>query len=129
MSALEDFLGLTDVSEMRETITIDINGKKLDIVVRPITESEHSEFQRRCNIINKNKISFDQKKYNDLILSSCIVEPEFNTESFLKKAGCQTAVEFLNKKFPAGVLTDIVQKIQKLSGFESFEMEIETAKN
>ena len=102
---------------------------ELLIYDRPLTEEEHSEFQKRCNVYNKNKVSFNSAKYNSLVLESCIVEPCFSSEEFLKKAKCVSATEFLNKKFPAGILSDIAQKIEKLSGFESYEVEIENAKN
>lgn len=129
MSKLEDFLGLTDISEVRKTIIVKVDGKELELVIRPITEEEHSEFQRRSNNISKNKVTFDSGKYNNLVLESCIVEPNFSDEAFLKKVKCISAIEFLNKKFPAGVLNDIAGEIQKLSGFESYELEIENAKN
>lgn len=129
MSKLDDFLNLNDVSEIKKTIKVNIGGKDLDIVIRAITEAEHTEFQRRSNVINKNKITFDSGKYSNLVLEACIVEPNFKDAEFLKKAGCVSATEFINKKFPAGVVSDISQKIQELSGFESYEMEIENAKN
>ena len=129
MSKLEDFLGLSDVSEIRKELTVDINGKKLSLTVRPITENEHNEYVKRCNVIKGNKVTFDSGKYNNLVLSDCIVEPNFNNVEFLAKAKCHNAEEFLNKKFPSGVLANISSEIQKLSGFESYEMEIENAKN
>lgn len=129
MSKLDDFLGLTDVSEIRKTINVSIGGKELELVIRPLTEDEHSDFQRRSNNISKNKVTFDSAKYSNLVLTTCIVEPNFSDEEFLRRAKCQTPSEFLNKKFPAGVLTDISVEIQKLSGFESYDMEIENAKN
>lgn len=129
MSKLDDFLGLTDISEVRKTIKVNVDGKELELVIRPITEEEHSEFQRRSNIFSKNKITFDTGKYNNLILETCIVEPNFSDEGFLKKAKCISGIEFLNKKFPAGTLQDIAQQIQELSGFESYDLEIENAKN
>lgn len=128
-SKLDDFLNLADVSEIRETIKETVNGKELEFVIRPLTEEEHSEFQKRCNVYNKKKVSFDSAKYNGLVLEACIVEPCFSNEDFLKKAKCISAIEFMNKKFPAGTLTDIAQKIEELSGFESYEVEIENAKN
>ena len=129
MSKLDDFLGLTDVSEVRKTVKVKVDGKELEVVVRPITEEEHTEFQRRSQNFTKNKMVFDSGKYNNLVLESCIVEPDFSDADFLKKVKCISAVEFLNKKFPAGTLQDIANEIQKLSGFESYEMEIENAKN
>lgn len=129
MSKLDDFLGLTDISEVRKTISVNVDGKDLELVIRPITEDEHTEFQRRSNNISKNKVTFDSGKYNNLVLTACIVEPNFSDADFLKKAKCISATEFLNKKFPAGTLTDIANEIQKLSGFESYDLEIENAKN
>lgn len=129
MSRLEDFLGLVDVSDIRETIKVSMSGKDFEFVIRPLTDEEHNELQKRCQTIVKNKVNFDNGKYNKLLLESCIVEPDFNNAEFLNKVKCVSGVEFLEKKFPAGVLMDIGVKIQKLSGFESFEMEIENAKN
>lgn len=129
MSKLDDFLGLTDVSEIRKEITVNIDGKDFGLTIRPLTEEEHRTFQKRSYSVSKNKMNFDTGKYNNLTLESCIVEPNFSDEQFLKKAKCLSAIDFLSKKFPAGVLTDIAQKIQELSGFESYEMEIENAKN
>lgn len=129
MSKLDDFLGLTDVSEVRKVIPINVGGTVLEITIKPVSEEEHSEFQKRCQVFNKNKMTFDTAKYNNLILESCIVEPNFSSEEFLRKAKCQTASEFINKKFPAGVVSDIAIEIQKLSGFDSYEMEVENAKN
>ena len=129
MSKLDDFLGLTDVSEVRKVIPINVGGTVLEITIKPVSEEEHSEFQKRCQVFNKNKMTFDTAKYNNLILESCIVEPNFSSEEFLRKAKCQTASEFINKKFPAGVVSDIAVEIQKISGFDSYEMEVENAKN
>lgn len=129
MSKLDDFLNLTNVSDIKKIIKINIGGKELELTIRPITEDEHTEFQRRSNIFSKNKVTFDAAKYSNLILEACIVEPNFRDAEFLKKAGCISAAEFINKKFPAGIVSEITQKIQELSGFESYDVEIENAKN
>lgn len=129
MSKLDDFLNLSDVTDITENIAVNIGGKTYNLVVRAISEDEHNEFQKRSNNINKNKMTFDSGKYKNLILESCIVEPNFKDAEFLKKVGCISSSDFINKKFPAGVVSDIIEKIQKLSGFESYDVEIETAKN
>lgn len=129
MSRLDDFLGLNDVSELRETVELEFNGKKFQFVIRPLSDSEHNEYQKRCNNISKNKVMFDSGKYNKLLLDNCIVEPNFNDDAFLTKVGCSCGSEFLEKKFPAGILMELGVRIQKLSGFESYEMEIDNAKN
>lgn len=129
MSKLEDFLGLVDVSEIRQTISVELGGKKLELVIRPLTDQEHQNIQKRCQVMVKNKMVFDTGKYNECILEACIVEPNFNEASFLNKVGCMTSTEFLKRKFPAGVLMDIGSQIQTLSGFETIELEVDEAKN
>jgi len=129
MSKLDDFLDMPDVSEIREKIKETVNGKEFEFVVRPLLQEEHSEFQKRSNNVKGKNITFDLGKYNRLVLDTCIIEPNFADADFLKKVKCNSASEFLNKKFPAGILSDIAEKIQKLSGFEAIETDIEEAKN
>ena len=129
MSKLDDFLDMQDVSEIRETVKETVNGKEYEFIVRPLLQEEHSEFQKRANVIKGKNVTFDLGKYNRLVLDTCIVEPNFADEKFLQKVRCNSASEFLNKKFPAGILADIAEKIQKLSGFEALEADIEEAKN
>ena len=129
MSKLDDFLDMPNVSEIRETVKEVVNGKEYEFVVRPLLQEEHSEFQKRANNVKGKSITFDLGKYNRLVLDACIIEPNFADEKFLQKAKCNSASEFLNKKFPAGILSDIAEKIQKLSGFQALEADIEEAKN
>lgn len=128
-SSLDDFLGLTDLSQVREEIKVNVDGKTLSLTVRPLTNNEHGEFQKRCLNSVKGKTSLDIVKYNNLILESCIIEPNFSDPEFLKKAGCTSAIDFFNKKIPVGKIIDISSEIQKISGFDSLEAEVEKAKN
>lgn len=128
-SKLDEFLNLDDVSSIQNEIAVKVGGKELTLKIRAMTEAEHSDFQRRAQNFKGKTFSFDTGKYNSLVIPACVVEPNFNSADFLAKVGCQTAWDFLSRKFPAGALSDIAQKIQELSGFESFDMEIENAKN
>lgn len=128
-SKLDDFLELGNVTDIQNEITVKVGGKNLTLKIRAMTEGEHTDFQKRAQNFKGKTFSFDTGKYNSLVIPACVVEPNFNSADFLAKAGCQTAWDFLSKKFPAGALADIAQKIQELSGFETFDMEIENAKN
>ena len=68
MSKLDDFLGLDDVSEIHETIKEVVNGKELEFVIRPVTQEEHKEFQKRSQNWSKNKLSFDNGKYTSSVI-------------------------------------------------------------
>lgn len=129
MSKLEDFLAVGKSTDITEEITVKLGGKDFTLTIRALSASEHTEWQQRSTIVNKKTVAFDKGKYESLMLPACIVEPNFNDATFLEKAKCQTAWEFISSRFPAGVVADISEKIQKLSGFDTIEMEIENAKN
>jgi hypothetical protein len=129
MSKLDEFLALPDVSEVRKEITVEVNGKPMGFVIRPLTQAEHGDFQNRSYKMVGNKAMFNVPKYSKLVLANCLIEPNFNNAEFLKKAKCLNVDEFLDKKFPAGVLSEISSQIQKISGFDSLEAEIDDAKN
>lgn len=129
MSELENFLGLGNIANIQEDVSFKIGGKDFTIKIRAMTETEHKDFQKRSTNITKKNVSFDTGKYNSLMIPACIVEPNFNDAAFLAKAKSQTAWEFIDGHFPAGIIEDIAQKIQELSGFSSLEEEIDEAKN
>ena len=126
---MDDFLSLGNVDDIQEEITVNVQGKALALKIRAQTEDEHTDFQRRATVINKKSVFFDKGKYTSLLLPACIIEPNFNSEEFLKKAGVNTAWELITSRLPSGVIEEISQKIQELSGFDSLDAEIEEAKN
>lgn len=130
MSKLEDFLGLSDITEVRKTIKIKIRDKVYDFVIRPLSEEENSEFQKRSRVSDKKgNVTLNSTKFSELIIDACIVEPDFKNSEFLSKVKCTDSIEFMKRKFPSGVFTELLGQIQTLSGFDSFESEIEEAKN
>lgn len=131
MSVLQDFLELPDISGMTDTITVKVGGKELELTVRPISDEDYKEYQRRSSkTVKGNSVVLDQTKLRMCILENHIVEPNFNDASFLEKVGCATGYQFLEKKFPAGILQDIVAKVLEISGFmNDINVEIEEAKN
>lgn len=130
MSKLEDFLSLGKTTDKRDVIEVSVFGKKLSLTIRPMSEEEHNEWQKRAMTISrKGDTSFSLGKYNSLMVPACVVEPNFNDADFLEKAKCISGWEFINSRFPAGVIEDIASRIQKLSGFNTLQAEVEEAKN
>lgn len=130
MSKLEDFLSLGKATDTKEEIEVTVSGKKLNLTIRAMSEDEHKEWQKRStNFGKKESVSFDFGKYNSFMLPACIIEPNFNEADFLSKAKCVSAWDFINSRFPAGVVEDIALKIQRLSGFDNPNKDIEEAKN
>lgn len=128
---LEQFLTLPDVSEMKKEINVKLNNENVKFTISAMNQNEHKNYQKRCQSpIKKGGIDFDMGKFNLLIISNHIVTPNFNDAEFLKKANCVNAQDFLVKKFPAGVIADISQKIIEFSGFDNeLDEDIEEAKN
>lgn len=129
MSSLDNFLELGISKDITKEISFTVSGKEYTVKIRAMSEEEHREFQKRATMVSKKNFSFDLGKYNSLAIPTCIVEPNFNSAEFLEKAKCVSAWDFINSRFPAGVVEDIAQQIQELSGFKPFELEVEEAKN
>jgi hypothetical protein len=130
MSALEEFLTLGNVEDIRQDVEVKIGGKSYTFTVRALTNAEHNEFQKRAFSVNsKGKIAFDSGKYKMLEVLHCVVSPDFSDAEFLKKTGCVSAEDFYTKHVPAGVVQHIGSKIEELSGFTPFDEEVDEAKN
>ena len=124
-TTLDEFLALPDVEKEEYTVKIDRLG---ELVVKPMTYDQFTNYQTRARL--KGKTKFDTGKLNLLILAGQIVSPNFSNADFLAKANCQTAQDFIKKKFKAGEITEIASQIIKFSGFDvDFEDKVEEAKN
>jgi len=129
MSRLQDFLALPDVSGITKEIYI---NERLGIfTVKPMTEKQWEGYRNRCKgKINKQGMVFDSGKFNLLIITGQTTDPNFSDVEFLAEAGCETAKDFISKKFLAGEIADIAEKIIDISGFDSdINEDIEKAKN
>ena len=129
MSELEQFLALPDVSDIEETIYV--NERLGSFVVKPMTSAQFDEYSKRCRSkVNKKGVDFDGGKFNLLIVAGQVVKPDFNNAELLKKAGCATAAELIQKKLLAGEIAALSEKISEISGFNTDMNEsIQEAKN
>ena len=129
MSELEEFLALPDVSDIQETIYV--NERLGSFVVKPMTSAQFDEYSKRCRSkVNKKGVDFDGGKFNLLIVAGQVVKPDFNNAELLKKAGCATASELIQKKLLAGEIALLSEKISEISGFSTdINESIQEAKN
>lgn len=126
MTTLEDFLALPNVSEERHTIKI----RGFEFIVKPMTTTQFGAYQRKAKSKTDKGYETDSGKLNLYILEGQIVEPNIRQVDFLSQVGCSTATEFLNKKFKAGEIAELVDQITQISGFDAdFEDKVEEAKN
>lgn len=125
-STLTEFLALPDVTEERETVKI----RGFEFVVRPMTQSDFSRYQMKAKIKTAKGLEFDTGKLNLLVAAGQVVEPQINQADFLQQVHCTTAAEFLERKFKAGEIAELANKITEISGFDvNFDEKVQEAKN
>ena len=129
MTTLEDFLNMPNVAD--EVKEIYVNKRLGTFKVKPMTIDRHKEFQDRCRgKFNKDGVSFDQAKFNLLIIENQVIEPNFSSADFLARAGFSNPRDFIKAKFYPGDVLEIAQKVCEISGFETdINEDVEEAKN
>lgn len=124
MSRLEDFINFQDVSNMEEEIYI--NDRLGSFKIKPLSGQKNEEFRKRSTSKNVTDIN----KFQLLVVSEQVIDPDFSNAEFLSKTGCQTAREFIERKFKAGEIATIANKILDISGFNiDINEKVEEAKN
>lgn len=118
MSELEQFLSLPDVNEIQEEVFV--NNRVGTFTIKPMSSAQFDEYSKRCRSkVNKKGMDFDTAKFNLLIVAGQTVKPDFNNAELLKKAGCATASELIEKKLLAGEIAVLSEKISEISGFNT----------
>ena len=129
MSRLEEFLALPNVNDVVEEIYV--NKRLGTFKVKPMTNQQYNEYLSRCRgKITKDGVNFDNGKYNLLIISNHVIDPNFADAEFLQRAGFTNPRDFINAKFKAGEIQDIAEKIAQISGIGGdLSEKVEEAKN
>ena len=131
MSQLMDYLidNCQRVDEIDEIVLSErLKGYKFKI--KPVDGKEFSKIKASCRKVKKKEVIFDDTAYNEKIIIKGCVEPNFSDTTAIEKAGCKTPGDLINKVLKAGEITDLVNAITKLSGFDEDADElVEEAKN
>lgn len=135
MSKLIDFLVSNPIENLTEEIIISdrfkVDGEILKFKIKAVSPDEFSDLQKQCTKVGKKgKVNFDSKMFNDQLIINYTVEPNFKDADAIKKAGCMTPEQLLNKVLLAGEVATLVEEISTLSGFDKdLETLREDAKN
>lgn len=117
MSKLSDFLAKRDTNitdEVAISATIPFKFK-----IRALNSDEYTTTQKECaKISKKGRTEFDSKKFNEQIILTACVDPDFKNAEEVKAAGCITPAQYLNKVLLPGEQANLVQAISFLSGFD-----------
>nr|WP_195366125.1 XkdN-like protein [[Eubacterium] tenue] len=123
MSKLMDFLVSNPIENLTEDIIISdrfkVGEEILKFKIKAVSPDEFSELQKQCTKVGKKgKVNFDSKMFNDQLVINYTVEPNFRDAEAIKKAGCMTPEQFLNRVLLAGEVATLVEEISTLSGFD-----------
>ena len=135
---VNDFLA-ENVKQERITKEIKISGYKKPFVIQSVTSEEFDEMQKQATreLINPKTYQevskTDNSKFGDLLIEKAVVVPNLHDEKLQKSWGCLAEpAKLLRKMIPkAGEYGDLLEDIQKISGFEIDKLSdfVERAKN
>lgn len=136
MSTLQDFLNSNPVEGLTEDVAVssrfkDAEGNLLKFKIKAMSGPEFEDIRKRSTtILKKGKVEFNAQRFNNACVINNTVEPSFKDAESIKKLGCSTPEEYLNKVLLPGEIATLSEHIQKLSGFETdMEELVEEAKN
>lgn len=134
--SLQDFLNAHPVDNLTEEVVVsprfkDKEGNLLKFKIKAMTSREFDEIRKSSTEIRKNrKVEFDAQKFNLKMVINHTVSPDFKHAESLKKLGCSTPEEYVERVLLAGEVTALAAKIQELSGFDvDMETLVDEAKN
>ena len=135
MSRLTDFLIENPVDILTDEVVISdrfkIGDEILKFKIKAVGPEEFANIQKKhTKVGKKGKTDFNNAEFQMEIALNYTLDPNFRDADSIKKSGCLTPKQFLNKTLLAGELTDLVKEISSLSGFENDIEDIkEEAKN
>ena len=135
MNELQLFLLENPVDVVEEEVVVSQRFKNasdelLKFKIKAIDSETYADYQKACTIIKKKKAEFNTKKFQEMVVLECTLNPNFKDADMIKKAGCKSPVELLRRSLLAGEVANLFNKIAKLSGFsEDMDDLVEEVKN
>lgn len=110
---------LEDSPIPEETVLIKRLG--IPLTLRALTESEISRIRKNCTKVSKVKgrkeEKLDEDEFNISLIEKATIKPNFANKKLLESKKVSSATQFIKRKFLAGELSQISDKILELSGF------------
>lgn len=134
--SLQDFLNANPVDGLTDDVVVsqrfkDKDGNILKFKIKAMSPAEHADLHKKCTTMRKGgKMDFDSRKFTTSSVIENTLEPDFKDAESIKKMGCSTPEQYLNKVLLVGEMYTLSTAINELSGFEaSMEDLVEEAKN
>lgn len=132
MNALQQFLTKNAVDNLIKEVSLGGRLKDFKFKVKALTGNQYNDFQALCieNPNSPKKRRFNTKKFNELIVVNCVVEPSFKDAEWIKELGVPDATSAMYKTLLAGEISQLAEEALRLSGFDrDVEEEMEEVKN
>lgn len=109
------------------------DGKPVPFVLRAIDQETNDKLIRRAQRTNKvngqTVRELDTEKYGKLLISACVVEPNFKDAELCAYYKTVDPLDVPGKMLSSGEYAKLMQEINSLNGFEDIDGLEETAKN
>ena len=125
---LEMFLMENSIDNIEEKVIISERFRDLPFVIRPLTNDEYAEINKRALKIDGKKVNFDTKKFNVLAAIECTIEPNFRSAEAIKAQNVTTPEQYISKVLLPGEIATLAEKISKISGFNQSVEDVEELK-
>ena len=132
MNALQQFLTKNSVDNLTEEVVLGGRLKDFKFKIKAMTGNQYNDYQALCieNPNSPKKRRFNAKKFNELIVVNCVIEPNFKDADWIKELGVIDATAAMYKTLLAGEITLLAEAALRLSGFDrDLDEEMEEVKN
>lgn len=120
MSTLTQFLLDNPVDGITSEVIISERFAEHPFKITAMNGEQFGDYQTRATTATakgKQKLKFNSKLFQQLVVLNHTVEPNFKDAEFIKKAGCTTPEQLLYKTLLAGEIVELAEQISLLSGF------------
>jgi len=136
MTTLQEFLNQNTVEGITKKVPVserikDKDGKLFEFKIKSISQREVRALRTKHTKTNKKgKQEIDSEALNEELVIGCTIDPNFKDAESIKKVGCVTPSQYLNKVLLPGEIDNLNKAILELSGFgTSIDELIEEVKN
>lgn len=132
MNALQQFLTKNSVDNLTSEVCLNGRLKDFTFKVKAMTGNQYNDYQALCieNPNSPKKRRFNTKKFNELIVVNCVIEPNFKDAEWIKELGVVDATAAMYKTLLAGEISQLAEEALKISGFDrDMDEEMEEVKN
>lgn len=132
MNDLQLFLLKSDASNITKTFDLGGRLEGHPITIRVLSGDQYNSYQQMCieNPNSPKKRRFNTKKFNELVVVNCLVDPNLKDAEMIKEAGVVDSTSLLYRCFLSGEINTIAEQILYLSGFDNdINEDIDEVKN